>query len=95
MLGESDMFFYNVSTLSPQPTVIGFKKRSIQWSMTGLWTSDIPSYFYEDNKNDGKTHIYWFQDKTIRGSSFIVEGNDRIPISAENLSMKMEGNFII
>lgn len=67
----------------------------MQRLMIGLWTSDIPGYFYEDNENDAKTNVYWFQDKTIRGSSFIVEGNDRIPISAENLSMKMEGNFII
>ncbi|TGK88285.1 hypothetical protein EHQ23_05470 [Leptospira bourretii] len=69
------------------------KKRSIQRSMTGFWTTDIPGYFYEDNENDGKTKVYWYQDKTIRGSSFIVEGNDGIPISAENLLLETPKNL--
>ncbi|EKJ87428.1 hypothetical protein CLV96_3537 [Leptospira meyeri] len=82
-----------VPSLPPQPTGIGFKKRSMQRSMTGFWTSDIPGYFYEDYENDGKTYVYWFQDKIIRGSSFKVEGNNGIPISAENLLMETPKNL--
>jgi hypothetical protein len=66
----------NQTAPPPEPSGIGFRKRSMHRSMTGSWTASIPGYFYFETENEDETYVYWFDDKTIRGSSFIIEGKE-------------------
>lgn len=78
----------NLPAPPPEPSGVGFKKRLMNRSMTGSWTTSIPGYFYFEMEDDGKIYVYWFNDLTIRGSSFTVEGNDGKPVSPKDLLMK-------
>jgi hypothetical protein len=61
----------------PKPEGIGYKKRNMEKPLTGKWKITIPGYFYDEVENDSDTAIYWHQDKTIRGSSYLIEGKTK------------------
>lgn len=69
----------------PSQDGIGFKKRLMQRSLTGTWTAAIPGFLYDDLEDDGSTVVYWFQDRTVRGSSFSLQGKDGRPLPPEEL----------
>ncbi len=70
---------------APNPEGIGFKKRFMKRNLTGKWTGLIPGYFYCDMENDQSTIVYWFNDRTIRGSSYEISGKDGKVISADKI----------
>ena len=51
---------------------IGFFRRLMRRPLTGYWTIVLPGYFYYERENEGKTVIYWHNDKTVRGSSYTI-----------------------
>jgi hypothetical protein len=50
-------------------------------------TVKIQGYFYEDLEDEGKTAVYWFGNKTIRGSSISMEDRFIIP---DNLNITIQ-----
>jgi len=79
--------YMNADTLAPapKPEGIGFKKRLMERNLTGSWTANIPGYFYDNLENDGTTSVYWFEDRTIRGSSILVQSKSGRLVSADKL----------
>lgn len=56
----------------PRPTGLGFRRGPMTWSISGGWTVELPGYWYADVE-DGAM-VLWFTDRTIRASSFSVDG---------------------
>jgi hypothetical protein len=54
---------------APSPTGIGFLRRPMTLSLPGDWTIDLPGYFWGELEEDGRTQVYSFLGKTVRGSS--------------------------
>lgn len=69
----------------PKPEGIGFKRRIMKQNLTGKWTGLIPGYFYCDMENEQSTIVYWFNDRTIRGSSYEISGKNGKVISVDEI----------
>lgn len=60
----------------PRPDGIGFHRRMMQRDLTGEWTVALPGYFYEGSEQDEQTVLYWFGERTVRGSSLSFRSDD-------------------
>jgi hypothetical protein len=73
LLNDSDE---PVSPPDEFPQRIGYRRRPLRRPLTGEWMASVPGYFYDDEEDDGNTVVYWFNDRTVRGSSLTVSRRD-------------------
>ena len=60
----------------PQREGMGFRRHALRCDLTGNWTVELPGYFHQGSEEDGKTLVYWFGGRTLRGSSISFRGGD-------------------
>ena len=58
------------------PARIGYRRRRLQRPLTGNWHVTLPGYYYRQEEDDGSTTVYWYGDRTLRGSSLSVTRRD-------------------
>jgi hypothetical protein len=58
------------------PTRIGYRRRKVERPLTGNWHVTLPGYYYWQEEDDGRMKVYWYGDRTLRGSSITVERRD-------------------
>jgi hypothetical protein len=54
---------------APRPEGIGFMRRDMALPFPGGWSIDLPGHYRSELEDDGKTQVYWFGGRTVRGSS--------------------------
>jgi hypothetical protein len=70
------------SATAPRPGGFGMLRGPIRWNPFPALSLALPGYFYQDDDHDAKT--YWFGDRVVRVTSFVVKGPEG-PAPAENL----------
>jgi len=73
-----------IVTTPPVPTGIGFRRGLMCTMLPGEWTIDIPGFFLTQYDEANGTTVFYFDDKTIRINTYMVNGNDDQPISRED-----------
>jgi hypothetical protein len=71
------------------PMRIGYRRRRLRRPLTGRWQVTLPGYFYHGEENDGGTVVYWYGDRTVRGSSFTVTRRDGRAATAAEMVANM------
>lgn len=67
------------------PTRVGYRRRLLHRPLTGHWRVSLPGYFYDGEEDDGGTVVYWYGDRTVRGSSITVARRDGLVASAAEM----------
>jgi len=68
----------NAELDAPYPKGIGYLRGLMKRPLPGGWTVELPGYYSSELEQDGGVQVYWFADRTVRGSSisFVApEGN--------------------
>jgi hypothetical protein len=66
------------------PERIGYRRWRLDRPLTGHWLVALPGYYFKGEENDGQTTVFWYGDRTVRGSSLAFERRDgRIAPAAE------------
>ncbi len=89
----------DLPTPNKHTSKIGFKRLPMKRNLSGGWKVTLPGYFYSDLEDDRGTIVYWYKDKTVRGSSLKVQGDGDIPVPAGKLiadffSREKEAEFV-
>ena len=74
------------SVFRPSDKGIGFRRQLMRRPLTGGWSVGLPGYFYDDTEDDGTTVVYWYANRTLRGSSFSFDGERASRVDSTELS---------
>lgn len=86
----------NDPALRPAESGLGFKRKLMRRPITGDWTITIPGYYYDDLEDEDGTAVYWFDGRSIRGSSITVAGIEgRAAIAEEMLGDRDQTGVIL
>jgi hypothetical protein len=84
----------NENTPLPQPdsrvSGIGYRRWRLQLPLTGHWFVALPGYYFTADEDDGQTTVYWYGDRTVRGSSLTLSRADGGVASAAELVADLE-----
>ena len=63
------------------PRRIGYRRHLMRRSLPGGWLIELPGYYETFDEDEGSITVYWFADRTVRGSSFSIgkEGSQSPP----------------
>ena len=81
----------------PASRKIGYLRRVLARPTTGLWTIDLPGYYFCRYEDEGGEAVFWFDDRVIRVSSLQVAGPNAPDFDAAALVaryMQDEGEMI-
>jgi hypothetical protein len=68
----------------PKPPAIegiGYRRHQMQYHLTGGWSLCFPGYYYHETDDDGAQLVYWFDNRTIRFTSFSVTQKEGVNYS--------------
>jgi hypothetical protein len=54
---------------APGPEGIGFRRYPMRRALTGGWTLKLPGYYYDALEDHDTTQTYWWNGRSVRGSS--------------------------
>ena len=66
-----------LNDFKPSIEGLGFRRGLMREPMTGEWSIVLPGYYYSDTENDGTTLVYWYDTRTVRGSSISFSDKPR------------------
>lgn len=68
LVGEADR-----PDFRPAEEGVGFHRRPMRRPLTGGWTIVVPGFYYDEMEDDHTTVVYWYANRTVRGSSLSFE----------------------
>lgn len=84
----------DLSDFRPADQGVGFRRRPMRRGLTGGWTIVLPGFYYGDTENDGTTVVYWYGNRTVRGTSLsFKEGAPRQPAGSQAQESQREFDF--
>jgi hypothetical protein len=77
-------------TVKPREQGIGFARYLCTHYTMGHWSIELPGYYYTDYENKGRTKVFWFNDRTVRISSFDFSTKDNRALSNQEILDELE-----
>jgi hypothetical protein len=72
-------------SIKPREEGIGFARLVCTHDTIGHWSIKLPGYYYTDYENEGKTMVFWFNDRTVRISSYDLSTKDNKALSNQEM----------